>query len=110
MADELRVDPETLRLAGNEIAGHGETLYALQRSCHDEIQDAQPGWVGFSAGALSELLDNWSTVGADHIRRVGGHACDMHFTAAEFSYMTQRSSAALSAVYDYTPKGPRPQG
>ncbi|HEU4361581.1 MAG TPA: hypothetical protein VFR27_08715 [Mycobacterium sp.] len=100
MADELRVDPEALRLAGNEIAGHGETLYALQRSCHDQAQDAHPGWVGVSAGALSELLDNWSTVGTDHIARIGEHSCDMHYAAAEFTWMTQRHSAAVTAVYN----------
>lgn len=100
MADQLRVDPEALRLAGNEIAGHGAALHALQRSCHDEAQDVHPGWVGFSAGALSALLDNWSTVHTDHVARIGGHSCAMHFTAAEFVDMAQRNSAALTAVHN----------
>lgn len=98
MADQLRVDPEALCLAGNELAGHGEALHALHRCCHREAQDARPGWIGSSADALTELLDTWVAAGTAHFRRIGGHCCDMHSAAAEFGYLTERSSAALNDV------------
>lgn len=98
MADQLRVNPEALCLAGNEIAEHGETLHALHRCCHGEVQEAHRGWVGLSAGALAELLNTWMAAGAAHLRRIGGHSCDMHSAAAEFGHLTQRSCAALDDV------------
>lgn len=98
MADQLRVDPEALCLAGNEIAEHGQTLHALHQCCHGEAQDAHPGWVGSSAGALVELLDNWVTTSTAHLRRIGGHSCDMHSAAVEFGHLTERGCAALNNV------------
>lgn len=98
MADELRVNPEALRHAGNDIAGHGETLHAVQQSCHTDAAQAQHGWVGSSARALSGLLDNWATTSAAHLKRIGGHSCDMHVAAAQFLFMDQSGAAALSDV------------
>ncbi|MGH3561948.1 MAG: WXG100 family type VII secretion target, partial [Mycobacterium sp.] len=95
MADELRVNPEALCHAGNEIANHGETLHAVQQCCHGEVQDAHPGWVGSSGRALSRLLDNWATTSTAHIKAIGGQSCKMHFAAAEFTSMEQRNAAAL---------------
>lgn len=98
MANGMRISPEALRLAGIELAGHGETLHGLQQLCRGAAQDAHPGWVGFSAGALAELLDNWSAAGTNHVARIGEQSCQMHFAAAEFTWMAQRNFAALAAV------------
>jgi uncharacterized protein YukE len=98
VADEVRVNPEALSHAGNELASRGETLHALQRSCHGEAEDAQSGWVGSSAAALSGLLDGWASTSSAHIRRIGEQSCDMHFAAADFIFMEQYNSQEFRDV------------
>jgi uncharacterized protein YukE len=98
MADELRAQPDVLSHVGTQLANHGETLLAVQRACHGAAEDAQSGWVGSSAGALSGLLDRWETASTTHIGRFGEHSCGMHFAAVEFTEMEQRNAAALAKV------------
>lgn len=103
MADELRVDLEALRHAGNQIAHHGETLHAVHQSCYGEVQDAHPGWIGSSAAALSELLEAWAVASTTQLQRVGGQSCSMQVAAAELMFMETRNVAMLSASHDPAP-------
>jgi hypothetical protein len=96
MPQQLRVIPDALSGVGNALAGHGESLLALQQSCHSAAEGARPGWVGSSAVALSGLLDRWAVASTTHIGRFGEHACGMHFAAAGFSAM-ERGNAATHA-------------
>jgi hypothetical protein len=96
MPQQLRAIPDSLSQLGNELANHGESLLALQQSCHGAAEDARSGWVGSSAHALSELLERWAMASTSHIGRFGAHACDMHFAAAGFSEMEQRNAASLA--------------
>jgi uncharacterized protein YukE len=98
VTDEVRVNPEALCHAGNELAGRGETLHALQRSCQGEAEAAQSGWVGSSAAALSGLLDGWASTSTVHIRCIGEHSCDMHFAAADFFFMERHNAQELRDV------------
>ena len=98
MAEELRAIPDVLSHVGNELANHGESLLALQQSCHGEAEGAQSGWVGASAGALSGLLARWATASTTHIGRFGEHSSRMHFAAVEFTEMERRNAAALAEV------------
>jgi uncharacterized protein YukE len=98
MADKLRVDPTALSHAGNEVANHGEDLRARQQSCHGEAASAHYGWVGSSAGALSNLLDGWETTSDAHFRRFGKHSTDMHFVAADFADTEARNTEAVRRV------------
>lgn len=100
MADELRVDPESLSHAANEVANHGESLLAVHRSCHGDAAAAQPGWVGSSAGALSGLLGRWQTATTVHVGRIGQHSCDMHFAVADFMFTEDGNESALRNVGD----------
>lgn len=96
MPQQLRSTPDSLARIGNELAEHGESLLALQQSCHGAAEDARRGWVGSSAHALSELLDRWTLNSTTHIARFGEHSCGMHFAATEFRQMEQRNAAALA--------------
>jgi uncharacterized protein YukE len=98
MADKLRVDPTALSSAGNDVANHGEDLLARQLACHGEAAAAQSGWVGASAGALSNLLDGWQTTSDAHLRRFGKHSCDLHFAAVGFTDMEDRNSEEVRRV------------
>ena len=108
MAEELRVIPDALGHAGNELANHGESLLALQQSCHGAAEAAQPGWIGSSAGALEALLDRWAIASTTHIGRFGAHACAMHFAAVEFTEMERRNAAALAEVGEAPSSETRP--
>ncbi len=98
MADKLRVDPTALSQAGNEVADHGEELLARQQSSHGEAAGAHSGWVGSSAGALSNLLDGWETTSDAHFRRFGKHSTDMHFAAADFADTEDRNAEGVGRV------------
>lgn len=98
MAEELRAHPDVLSHVGTQLANHGETLLAVQQACHGAAAEAQSGWVGSSAGALSGLLDAWETASTTHIGRFGEHSCGMHFAAVRFAEMEQRHAAALAEV------------
>lgn len=96
MPHHLRVIPDLLARIGTQLADHGEALLASQQSCHSTAQDAQAGWVGASAHALSGLLERWATASTAHLAYFGEHSCGMHFAAAGFSRMEQRNAAALA--------------
>jgi hypothetical protein len=98
MAEELRAIPDALSHVGNELANHGESLLALQQSCHGAAEGARSGWVGSSAGALAALLDRWATASNTHIGRFGQHSCGMHFAAVEFTEVERRTTTELAKV------------
>jgi uncharacterized protein YukE len=98
MPQQLRAIPDSLSRVGNVLAGHGESLLALQQSCQGAAEGAQPGWVGSSAHALSALLDRWAMASTTHIGRFGAHACGMHFAAAGFGQMEQGNAAAVAEL------------
>jgi uncharacterized protein YukE len=98
MADTVRLKPEELMQAANDMADHGESLLAAHQSSHGEASAAHSGWVGSSAGALSGLLDSWETATTEHVGRIGNHSCGMHFTAADFALNEQQNKQRLDEV------------
>lgn len=96
MAAELRANPDVLVQVGTALADHGQALLDLQRACHGDVDGAQPGWVGTSAGALAALLDRWAASSDAHTRRLGEHSVDMHRTAAGFAELEQHNAASLA--------------
>jgi hypothetical protein len=98
MAETVRAIPEALYQVGYQLANHGESLLALQHSCHGAAEGAQSGWVGSSAGALSGLLDSWFMASDAHAERIGEHSCGMHLAAVGFAQMEERNAAALQEV------------
>ncbi|OBK11768.1 hypothetical protein A5636_13550 [Mycobacterium asiaticum] len=78
---------------GVEVANHGRTLLALQRSCHEDADGAQLGWVGSSAVELGGLLDHWAGASVGHLNRIEEHAAGMH-TAAVGSVELERRNAS----------------
>ena len=95
MAHELRAIPDVLSHVGNELSNHGQSLLALQQSCHRDADGAQPGWVGSSAAALSGLLDRWVTASAGHHAQFGEHANGLRFAAAGFTALEQQNASSL---------------
>lgn len=95
MSSELRAIPDALSQVGTELAGHGELLADLQRSCHRAADGAQPGWIASSAGALSGLLDQWLRASATHLARFGEHSNGMRAAAAGFAELDRHNAATL---------------
>ncbi|MDP7705845.1 MULTISPECIES: WXG100 family type VII secretion target [unclassified Mycobacterium] len=95
MAPNLRAIPDALFRASIELADHGQILLDLQTSCHRDVDDAQRGWVGSSAVALSGLLDRWAAATAGQLARFGEHAGSLRVAAAGFSAMERHNAATL---------------
>ncbi|OBK23111.1 hypothetical protein A5634_06200 [Mycobacterium asiaticum] len=91
----MRANPDVLSHLGTELAGHGQSLSELQRSCHRDADDAQAGWVGSSAHALSGLLTLWESASAGHVARFDQHSSGMRVAAAVFTELDQSNAAAL---------------
>lgn len=98
VADKLWVNPETLSKAANDVADHGESMLAAHQSSHGQAAEAQSGWVGSSAGALSGMLDSWETTTTAHLSRIGEQSCGMHFAAADFAFNEQQNKQKLDEV------------
>lgn len=96
MADEFSANPDLLSHVGNELADHAQTLQVLQQTCHRDADAAQVGWVGASAGALSVLLDRWSTASAGHETRLGQHSRGLRSAAARLMEMEQHNATVVS--------------
>lgn len=95
MAPELRAIPDVLSHVGTELVSHAQALLGVQRSCHRDVDDAQQGWVGTSAAALSDLLHRWAVTGAGHLSRLTEHAEGLRFAAGGFSDMERTNGASL---------------
>ena len=95
MAEEVRVSPEALSRIGDQLADHGRSLLNLQQSCHRDADGAHPGWVGSSAGTLSQLLDCWTATSASHLARFGDHADGLKVVAVAFLMMDQHGAGNL---------------
>lgn len=95
MAPELRAIPDVLSHVGTELVSHAQALLGVQRTCHGEVDDAQRGWVGASAAALSDLLHRWALTGAGQLARLSEHAESLRLAAAGFKGMEQSNAASL---------------
>lgn len=95
MADVVRISPEQLRLAGDEVTVTGESLLALHHTCLTDAESAHCGWVGTSAGALAGLLDRWTAASRSHGTRISEQAIGLHSGATEFADMEYNHAAAL---------------
>lgn len=95
MAEELCAIPEVLRQIGTQLADHGDSLLALQQFCRGQIADAQAGWIGSSASALSALIDGWASASSAHLLGFTHQSAGMHLAAAEFNVLDQRNADAL---------------
>ncbi len=95
MAPELRTIPDVLSYVGTELANHGRALLDVQQTSHRDAEDAQQGWVGSSAKALSELLDRWTVASTGQLARLSEHSDGMRLAAVGFSEMEQSNAASL---------------
>lgn len=95
MAAELRACPDMLLHVSTELDNHARVLHGVQRSCDRDVDDAQPGWVGSSGAALSELLNRWATAGSGHLARLGEHADGIRSAAVGLGEMEQSNAASL---------------
>ncbi|KQH80258.1 hypothetical protein AO501_28865 [Mycobacterium gordonae] len=94
-ATELRAFPDMLLYVSIQLNNHARVLHGVQRSCDRDVDGAQPGWVGSSGAALSELLNRWAAAAAGHLARLGEHADGIRSAAAGLGEMEQSNAASL---------------
>lgn len=95
MAAELHANPDVLSHVGAELVSHGQSLAAVQTSCHRDADGARLGWVGSSADALSGLLDQWATASGCHLARIDAHADGIRLAAAGFIEMDRHNADCI---------------
>ena len=92
MADVLQVDPVALHLGSSDMFNAvGEAAVAFV-SHEDGLAEAEPGWIGSSQRALSELAARWKVRHDQHKLMVDG--LGSHVAEAMFSYVTNEDDAA----------------
>lgn len=92
MADVLQVDPVALHLGSSDMFNAvGEAALAFA-SHEDGLAEAEPGWIGSSQRALSELAARWEVLHDQHKLKVDG--LGSHVAEAMFSYVTNEDHSA----------------
>ncbi|MFV0494779.1 WXG100 family type VII secretion target [Mycobacterium sp.] len=94
-AEELRVDPDFLIGVAGEFADHGQALFSLQQSCRRDADAVRDGWVGQSAGALTDLLDGWAVAADRQLRGIGAWSSGMQIAASAFIELDRLNAARL---------------
>lgn len=102
MDPELRFDVTQLYRASGDFQRSGEELLDAHQQSQSASENAQHGWVGASHGALTGMLEQWSTVTGAHTNRFVGHVDSLNDSAGTFCEMTKSHVDAVAAVY---PKG-----
>lgn len=101
----VRADIAQLHIAGGDVQRHGEALIGVHHASYSDSANAQGGWVGSSSGALTGMLDDWSTVAVNHTGQFVHHVDTLHTSASTFAEAVRNHADALAAV---TPAAERP--
>jgi uncharacterized protein YukE len=98
--ENLDVVPELVFHAATAGRGQHEELATTYAATQSQAWDAEYGWVGRSAMALSALLDRWQSDGAQHHRLLNDHHDGLDAAASTFVEMDRAHAERLSHVYD----------
>jgi hypothetical protein len=88
---EFRVDLEALACSAVHVGGQGEDLALAHVASDDRMQAAQPGWVGFSAAALSATTAAWLVTARTLLTGVGDYALGLNNDTIEFAAMEREN-------------------
>jgi WXG100 family type VII secretion target len=91
----LRVNVEHLAASGVAVTGHGEDVASKHAAATNRIEDAQAGWQGASAVAVTALSEKWVLRTSALVTRLSDHAQGLHANALGFAEMEQQNSQAL---------------
>lgn len=98
--DDLDIVPEQVYQAAAVGRAHHEQLAGTYASTHSQAWDAEAGWVGRSAAALSALLDRWQADGTGHHRLLNDHHDSLHIATSAFVGVDEANAAKLNLVDD----------
>lgn len=94
----FRVDLEALAGSAAHVAGQGDDLASAHLASDNRIADAEPGWVGASAAALSTTTAAWLQTSRRLLTRVGDHALDLAGDGMVFAATETENAATLGSV------------
>ncbi len=92
----FRVIIEDLVASALAVTGHGEDLASAHSAADGRLEDAQSGWQGRSAVALTALAARWAAESLSWAAQMGGHADRLQDCARQFWAQDQGGSDALS--------------
>lgn len=98
MGEVLKVDIPGLVAGSSKVAEQSTALSRAHGKSVAGVNDAQRGWVGSSARALSSLASHWAKLATKNTAALDHQATGMDTTAKMFSYMEERGAATLKTV------------
>lgn len=96
----FNVDMEALVCSSAHVAGQTEDLATAHLSSDNEIEAAQPGWVGISGAVLSVKAADWLEKSRALLTRVGGHAMALNNDGIVFATTERENAAKVHGVGD----------
>ncbi|MEE6136669.1 WXG100 family type VII secretion target [Mycobacterium sp. 050128] len=102
--ENLDVVPGLVFHAATEGRGQHEELAVTYASTQSQGWDAEGGWVGSSAVALSGLLDRWQSDATQHHAMLNHHHEGLDAAASGFVDMERDNAQQLSRVYGADPR------
>jgi uncharacterized protein YukE len=91
----FRVIIEDLAASALAITTHGEDLAAAHSAADGRLEDAQSGWQGRSAVALTALAARWASEGRSVVAQMGEYADRLQDCARQYWAQDQGGSDAL---------------
>jgi WXG100 family type VII secretion target len=103
LGEDLKVVPDLVFHAATTGRGQHEELATTYASTQSQGWDAEGGWVGSSAAALSGLLDRWQSDATRHHAMLNHHHEGLDAAASGFAAMERDNAEKLSRVYGANP-------
>ena len=102
MADKFEVDVPGLIQGGVDVGYRAEMLSTAHGQSIASVGDAQSGWVGSSAQALTAMAGKWEQISSRQARAIENQAVRMDTAAKLFADMEERHAQKLKAVGEQT--------
>lgn len=94
----LRVNVQHLAASGVAVSNHGETVAAKHTAASERLVNAQTGWQGVSAAALTVKTASWTETTTALLTRLFDHAQGLHAGAVTFTEGEATSSRQMQQV------------
>ncbi|MGE2721975.1 WXG100 family type VII secretion target [Mycolicibacterium celeriflavum] len=95
MPKDLEVDPIDLRMSSDHMDMHHSDLLAAHTAANGAIEEAQAGWVGASAAALTKKFAEWQEATATMAEDIAAHGAAFRSAASGYQAADAKGAAAI---------------
>ena len=102
MSEPMNITPELLIVAGAEVDGHSQDLFASHHRADVMVDSALPGWVGRSAAALAVRASTWAAATTTLSAFVYNHGEALRLSGLNFAEMERRDMQTIAQLHHPT--------